>query len=265
MNNRINYLPLIISVIVVNAAGFLLRFYDLNSYVIFLGFRFHISLILPFFICIFLSTTFDFKNIFDTKKIKGWWIFLYTILALFVILLAGYLLFKLDLGDPEYFYEFGLSSIIDFPVYLFWNFPQLAALYIVLRHFSDEKMVFVKSFILLLLLFSFEFIPIKEKSFDLISIISFVFIILNAALILVKYKSVYLFVLILFSALWLNLLAFGSDSETLVNLLFARQYNGWEGFFTIDKKVVQYVLPVQFLITLFFLSVHPFSKTRNTK
>ena len=41
---------LIIAVLTVNAAGLALRYFNLDTYVILIGFRFHISLIIPFFI-----------------------------------------------------------------------------------------------------------------------------------------------------------------------------------------------------------------------
>jgi hypothetical protein len=41
---------LILALIIVNAAGLCLRFFNLSTYIIIIGFRFHLSFILPFII-----------------------------------------------------------------------------------------------------------------------------------------------------------------------------------------------------------------------
>lgn len=262
MSNRINYLPLIISVIVVNAAGFLLRFYEFDSYLIFLGFRFHISFILPFIFCSFFKINFNFKDIFSLGRMKDWWIFLFTLIAFNLVLFTGYFIFKLEPGDPEYFYEFGLSSIVDFPVYFLWNFPQMAALFVVVNYFGNEKKVFLKSFLIMVLLFLFEFIPVKKEIINPISLVSFLIMVTIASTIISRHKSVYIFALILFSTLWINLLAIGSTSEILVNHLFARQYSYWEGFFVLDKKISDYVLAAQLFFTFVLLLLHAIFRAR---
>lgn len=265
MNKNINYLPLIVSLILVNAAGFLLRYFELSTYIILLGFRFHISLIFPFIICFSFGLKDEIKNFFIQSKFKGWFsIFILTLIPFLLILISGYLLFKLNLSDPEYFYEFGLSSIVDYPVYLIWNFPQLAALFIVIKYFSGEKLIFIKSFSFLVILFLFEFIPVGKIELKYFSLISFLLTAVVVALVISRFKNIYWFAFVIFTMLWLNLLAFGSESQTMINLLFARQYISWEGFFSIDKKVTEFVLPVQLLLTFAILFLRSSNDVKST-
>jgi hypothetical protein len=98
---------LVISVIILNAAGILLRVFNLDTYFILAGFRFHISFILPFLIIFKKDQLHFIKKLFVDPQHKR------TVLPLLWILLpwiivAGvlYLLKKMEIGDPEYFYEF---------------------------------------------------------------------------------------------------------------------------------------------------------------
>jgi hypothetical protein len=50
--------------------------------------------------------------------------------------------------------------------------------------------------------------------------------------------------------MWLAILAFGSSSKTLINLLFASQYDNWDGFFDVIKEYTSFILPVYFGIAL---------------
>jgi hypothetical protein len=70
-----------------------------------------------------------------------------------------------------------------------------------------------------------------------------------------KFKSIYLFAIAVFTLLWLNFLSFGCDSQLITNILFARQYNSWEGFFAIDKKISQFILPAQLFLTFLLMVI----------
>ena len=54
----------------------------------------------------------------------------------------------------------------------------------------------------------------------------------------------------LFSIFWIGILAFGSNSKSLINILFAAQYNNWEGFFDVEKQYALFILPAYFAIAL---------------
>jgi len=127
---KVNAIRIVLAVIVVNAVGYTLKYLELDTFIILLGFRFHLSAVLPLLAVMKLEHLNlvkesllhpQFKNLFKLSGI----ILLVTILFFSVL----YIIRKIDIGDPEYFYEFGLSSIADFPIYLIWNSFQLIFLY----------------------------------------------------------------------------------------------------------------------------------------
>jgi hypothetical protein len=157
----------------------------------------------------------------------------------------------MDLGDPEFFYEFGISSVADYPVYLLWNFPQAAMLFFFLTVVSKTlKLKFITVFSVIVLLFVAEIIPINHSpfSFSDLEILLSCSIILS---VLINYfRNIYWFSIVLFTILWLPLLAFGTNSKILVNLLFASQYKYWDGFLEVSKSFAQYALPAYFSAAL---------------
>ena len=123
---KIKFSQIVIAVIIVNAIGLSLRYFDLDRYLIFIGFRFFLSLILPLLIVIRYSLFSKLKEILKQPKYNKTfqplgWIFI----PLIIVLIVLYFTKRIDVGDPDYFYEFGLSSIFDYPIYLIWNLPQL--------------------------------------------------------------------------------------------------------------------------------------------
>ena len=167
--------------------------------------------------------------------------------------------------DPEYFYEFGLSSIVDYPIYLVWNFIQLLCLYffflIIHKSFRNSFIVILVSTILI---FSYEFIPVKKNIFNYESIAAFVLLCLILTVTIKFFNNVYLFVVLLFSIIWLSLLSFGTSSSLLVNLFFAARYAEWEGFFAFDKNISGFVIPASYLLILISLLILSLIRKRNT-
>ena len=250
-------ISIIISVIVVNALGILLRFYNFDSYIIIIGFRFHISLVLPFFI-IFRS--------FDTSKLKEiltrpsynktfqplLWIF-FPFIMLLVIL---FIMKKIDIGDPEYFYEFGLSSIFDLPLYIIWNLPQLLlfASFLILIQ-PEKKTGFWLTVAMVILLFAFQFIPLSKEKVNYLEVITLIFAAMSAGIMLKYYQNIYWFAILFFMVFWINLLAFGSSSQMMLHIIFAAEYSSWEGFFEVGKSYALYLLPAQSALTFLILSL----------
>ena len=246
---------LVIVALAVNAAGLVLRYFNLDTYIILIGFRFHISFIIPFLI-IFRKNQLSFiKKIFVDPHHKRTVLPLLWIL-LPVIIVAGvlFLMHKVGIGDPDYFYEFGLSSVIDYPIYLLWNFPQLFCLFIFLALTATvSKKNFLVVFITTFLIFAFEFIPFKISDIDYYGIASLLLISASIGLLVKYFQNIYWFTIVVFSIFWLHFLAFGSSSEEIIHLLFASQYSGWDGFLEANKSFVQYLLPVQLALT--FLAI----------
>ena len=251
-----NILPkIIIAIILVNAAGILLRYFALDSYIIFVGFRFHLSFILPFFLILWNLNSEKLKQAFlhpDYNKAFQplGWIFL----PLIILLAALFLLKKAEIGDPDYFYEFGMSSIVDYPIYLIWNFPQLlmfAAFLILVQPSIKFRIIYTS--LITFLLFAFEFIPLGKAKFDLLDLTSLLLTSIFVALLIKYFQNIYWLAITIFTIFWVNLLAFGSNSPALIHILFASQYETWDGFFDVAKNLHSYLLPFQLIVTVIII------------
>jgi hypothetical protein len=255
---------LVIAVLAVSAAGIVLRYYNLDTYIIIIGFRFHISLILPFLIVFRKSQLPFIKQIFVAPHHKRTVLpLLWVLLPVIIVTGVLFLIHKIDIGDPDYFYEFGLSSIIDYPIYLLWNFPQLFCLFIFLALTSTVSR---KNFLLVssitFLVFAFEFIPFKIGNIDYFGIASLVLISISVGLLIKYFQNIYWLTISIFSIFWLHFLIFGSTSGEIVHILFASQYSGWDGFLEINKWALPYLLPAQLVFTLLLILISSFFRKK---
>jgi hypothetical protein len=262
---EISVFRLVLSLILVNGVGFALRYYGMDTWLIVAGFRFHLSFVLPMLILYprgFIDSV--IKNllhpVYKRKFLPVFWI----VIVPCIIMAALFLINKAELADPDNFYEFGLSSIIDYPVYLIWNLPQFLLLFLFLRYCTkNRKNKFFPSFLLIIVLFAYEFIPV-DFVFDeslLASAADFLLAALCTAFLFHFYNNIYWFTATIFGALWFNLLAFGTKTTLLVNMLFAAQYKSWEGFFTVDPLLKQWLMAGELLLLLVFLVI--FLPSRN--
>ena len=243
-----------ISILIVNALGYILRVNNLDTYLILAGFRFHLSFVIPFLFVFRLSNLPKLKQILMSPSYNKTFPPLIWIFLPVIIILGGlFLLKKIDVGDPEYFYEFGLSSIFDLPLYLMWNLPQLLMLtsFLILTNFERNKIFSV--FLCVFFLFAFEFIPLGKEKFNYMAIAILFFSALSAGLIIANSQNVYWFSIFFFMMFWLNILSFGTDSQTMIHILFASQYKNWEGFFNVAKGFRNYLLAVQSFIAVLIL------------
>ncbi len=267
MDYRTSTIRLLLAIILVNVIGFALKYFELDTFIIFLGFRFHLAAIIPLLVVIkseqlsLLKSAFTHPQFVKVGRVILLFIF---VNVLFISIL--FLLKKIEIGDPEYFYEFGLSSIIDYPIYLIWNSFQLIFLYffllIVQKSFKYE---FIILFVTCVLIFIYEFIPITKFSVDYKAISSFLVLCLICSIILKYFNNVYLFVILIFSIIWINVLSFGSSSQAIIKLFFAANYDSWEGFFTVDKTISNFLYPANiFLIFISLLIYKLVSKRKHT-
>jgi hypothetical protein len=243
---------LILAIIIVNAAGLCLRYFNLSTYIIIIGFRFHISFVLPFII-VFSS---DFLPYIKRSFLSPEWdnAFFFLLLIILPLLIEAGGLFihqKIDIGDPDYFYEFGISSIADYPIYLIWNFPQMILFFFFLVSVSSiSKFKFLTVAAVIFFLFAFELVSINKTIIPFRDLGILISCCLIYSILINYYRNIYWFGVSLFTLLWLAILAFGSSSKTMINLLFASQYNNWEGFFEVMKDYIPFTLPVYFGIAL---------------
>lgn len=247
---------IIFALILVNAAGLTLRYFNFDTYFIFLGFRFHISCVIPFLFLLRFEILDDVKNYFRHPGYKFYYTPLLKIILPLIFLTAIlYILKLIRFCDPEYFYEFGLSSIVDYPLYLIWNTPELILLFLFLSaSVSRKSNRFLIVTVLLILLYTFEMIPIGQYHFYFSDYLSFIILILIGSVLFENYNNIILFPVLLFTVLWSVLLFFGSASSGLINILFAARYSGWEGFFEASGNFEPFLIPGYFAVILFCLS-----------
>jgi hypothetical protein len=249
---------LILAVLLVNVTGLILRYFNLSTYIIVIGFRFHLSFVLPFMVVFHSYYLPDIKRYFlkpEWKKVSFY--LLLILLPLIIETAVLYIFQKIDLGDPEYFYEFGISSIADYPLYLIWNFPQMILLFFFLVTVSsNSRYQFITVALVIILLFAFELVPITKsiilyKELGILISCSIIF-----SIVINYYRNIYLFGISLFTLFWMAILLFGSNSKTMINLLFASQYDYWEGFGEVVKDYMPYTVPIYFGIALIFSCIY---------
>jgi hypothetical protein len=264
---KVSAVRIFLAVFLVNAIGFALKYFELDTFIILLGFRFHLSAIFPLLIVINATHLSLIKDSFlHPPFVKVGRVILTFFFTSLLFLLVLYLTKKIEIGDPEYFYEFGLSSIVDYPIYLVWNSINLICLFffflLINKSFKNSFLVILA---LAILIFAYEFIPLRKMIFDYESIAAFVILSFVLSITIRFFNNIYLFVVLIFSIIWFSLLAFGTTSSLLVNLFFAARYSGWEGFFIADKNFSGFLIPVTYLLILLSLiTLSLFRKRKST-
>jgi hypothetical protein len=246
---------LIAIILSVNAIGILLRMFDLPVYIIILGFRFHLSLLIPFFFIMLKLNEDLVKKEFTSPRYKKNYPFLFSLFLPALAFILMYILQQIDWDEPEFQYEFGLSSVVDFPIYLIWNSIHLIAFYFFLLVISSSRYPFILLLLTIPLLFIYQFIPLNSEIFLWNEIPGLFAMSLYASLLILRFRNIYWFTVSVFFVLWLYILLFGSSYTPLINLIFASQYSSWEGFFEMNKSIAEYsfTLYVLFITSVMFL------------
>ncbi len=271
MNYKSSLLFILFSIILINAGGFLLRYFEYSTYFIFLGFRFHISLFLPLILILRNEQRFLIKQTFINPEYRGKFIPLIWIVIPFIVICI--LPFMTDLikeGDPEYFYEFGLSSLFDFPIYLVWNFPQLVFFYLFLNLASSgRKNKFLFTLFITFFLFAFEFLPVKltaDPELDYSGLAALFLSAFISSILITLYENVYWYSVSIFTIFWAYFLAFGSKSPLIINILFAAKYRTWEGFLVTGKEIAPYLILFYLLLVIIAIFITlPLRRNRQSK
>ncbi len=238
--------------IVLTGINLVLRYFALPNYFFILGFRFY-GIILPIGIFLYFYLKWEpFKQSLYFFSFKKFYRYIFFILIPPVIIIGGlFLLNKIELGDPDFFYELGLSSLVDFPIYFIWNLPQFFILYTLLQTVeSSFRLKILPNFILLFFFFLPEFPSVPKITVDVFSAISFSLFLFAVSLLINKKKNSLTFSFYIFTTLWMVLLLFGSTSELLLQTFLAKTYTVWDGFFEINKKFSSYIVPIYFTLTL---------------
>jgi hypothetical protein len=245
-------------VLLVNSIGFLLKYFSLDRYFIVLGFRFHLALVFPF-IYLFLKRRTDYIKLelkkFEFKSFLNH--FILVIIPAGVLVTVPFIMKIIDLADPDYFYEFGLSSVFDFPVYFVWNLPQILMISIFVKFVCDHyKPKFLLCLLILLFLPAYEFIPLQKVKFSIFPVIDLLSAVILIALISTNAKNIYAIAISIFTIFWSNVLLFGSKEESFIRILFAKNFDSWEGFFEVPKFLINYSFVIQEGFTFLFFMIY---------
>lgn len=229
---KLGRIPSVILILIfINFAGLTLKYFELTDYIIFIGFRFHLGLAVPFLIYFLFAKETHIKEYFISPELKNLRVILLVGLAPIIIEAFLLLLSIAEIGDPLYFYEFGLTSIIDFPIYFIWNLPQLLLFVLFLLNIIDNRKSIWPASIIFFLMFIYQGINLEESI--VINYPALIFLFSSALLILgtlAYFDNIIEITAALFFILWGAILINGSTSQLLINIFFAKNYSKWEGF-----------------------------------
>ncbi len=251
--------------LIVNAMGILLRFFHLDTYIILAGFRFQLSLFLPILLLFHEVDSFKIKKVFIHPSWNNTFLPIIWLLAPLILVTAALFLFsKINIGDPDYFYELGLSSVVDYPVYLVWNLPQLlmCGLFLIIISNTFNKLPVLKISFITFSLFVYEFIPLYSSKLDYAGIVILISVSLISGLMIKYFQNIYWFAIVMFSMFWISFLSFGSETDAIIHLLFASNYNSWSGFVDIPQSLLKYIIPSYFLLSLLITAFYAFVNNR---
>ena len=238
-----------------------------------LGFRFNLFLLVNLGIIYFHREKFGkyFVYLKQIGKFKNWLLtffvpILATAFTLGLIKLLGY---SLKFKKPEFLIEFGLSSLVDLPIYFLWNLPfLLSTLLVIVFVIDDFKFLKILG---VSLLFTFGFISVQpilsfEKiNFEKLSYLPLIFAytIFNLT-ILRTYRSFWVASFSVLISIYSFVLVFGSTNVFVIKTFFARMYTEWDGLF-VFKKLDVYLIDLLYsgLIILFAILFFIFDKKKN--
>lgn len=246
-----------------NLLFYLCKTLDIEFQLYFLGLRLNLFLLINFLSLLILKTKWNELSPFLKLigKLKNWIkVFLIPILIIILLFITALIFGKIKYLNPEYFFEFEVTSLIDIPIYYTWTLPitfSLSCLMILwigkINFFSILKF----SFLLTLAFLLFKYNP---KQFNLLNnlhmyLLIFSYFIFQYAL-FNKFKSILLLSFSLFWGFYPFVILFGSDDSLLLHTFFARGYDKWEGMFNIILPInfsTQYIISISLiLIGLFF-------------
>lgn len=223
--------------------------FGIGSVFIVLGFRFYLPFLVGGVVVFFIN-----KPAFVTSVQQLGW--KKPILAVIFLLVTGGILYLVEIpglwkkADPENFFELGLSSVFDLPIYIIWNMPQFLLLYVLLGIKKSFAWIFI-SFLTVLLLCGADiyFALLPLKTFPLWG-----YPVLAAALMasIFLYKSVNAieFSVWMYMAIWMPLLLWGTKSESLVKIFFAKNFTEWDGMLTIKLPAPAMLVGALFLFAM---------------
>ena len=235
MKNKI-LIKLFLSAIITAVFIFVTRLFAMSPFIIILGFRFHVCFVIPGLF--FMNTAIE--NVFRVETIK--WGRLTGLICVYVLFSAStFALIPAKLAtfhQGDNFYELGVSSVFDFPIYFLWNLPQFIMLYYTLKTINTLKLPFLFLSLFLLIIAASQFFPpVTPFPFWTLGEVSGIIIIV---LVLVYKSANWLeFSFLLFFICWSVILLFGTENEMMVKLFLGKNYTTWDGFFRSKMLTVE--------------------------
>lgn len=248
MNGKI-LAKLFVSAIISAGAAIGLQFAGLSPFIIILGFRLHICLVVPglFFLSDAIETVFRSVQYSWGRHIGLFILILIAAGIPFALLAPGIATFQKN----DNFFELGVSSVIDMPLYFIWNLPQLIMLYYVLKKTTQLKASFLYIFLFLIIITVPAFIPLGTPV-PVYSIAGAVLVIFMASMLTYKAANWIEFTSLLFLVIWSAILIFGTQSEMLVKLFLGKNYENWDGFIEV-KGFLTEIIRTAYLAILFLV------------
>lgn len=246
------FYPILASVLLLNVCGYLLKYFELPLVFILLGFRFNISILAFLFLLYFLRKKFDYKAILMNGEFKSFWRSSAILLPILILAVTAYFLKYSKFDEPEYLFELGISSVIDFPIYFIWNLPQLMILFLTLNLLSQKV---GNKFLLFFVpaLFLFELIPLPDSNFNLIRSLEILVGSLLVVVFFIKEKNIYILSFLSFTFFWLIILIYGSNDATVAKVFLATRYDSWQGVLKPASEISLYFPLISILTGFLFL------------
>ncbi len=256
------FLVLISSLVISNLLGFLLLSFAYLPVVNIIGFRFYLPIIVTTLLIVIFG-----KHLPKIEQIKPYLTFnllrdFFQLIVIFLIAVIIFFIFPYKFSEPEWMFEFGFSSIVDFPLYFIWNTPQILLLLYILSFLRNDSSGKYLAYIFLPLLNVFHFISYNEIILTLLNSASLLlytyFIIFHIR----KFRSLPSLCIVAFTIPWLIFLLSGVENPTIIKILYASNPVSWNGFIQ-NSQLNSYfpLISLSALIIVSWLSAH--SKNTN--
>jgi hypothetical protein len=255
-------------VIFTNFIIVLSSYFEFIPQIYFLGFRFNLFLLLNVILIFAYYKKFTIEQLAPFKrfgKFKHWFaaFSIPVLLAGFVICVV-YLFGEVKISKQKYFYEFGMTSLLDFPMYFVWTLPFIFSTLYLLFNVLNTNRYF--SSIIKSILIAVSTSGFYLYYFDEDRIIAYiVYFLLVSSIMLFNYaffmwcRSIWVASFSIFMAIFSFVLVFGSSNEFLIKTFFARNYEKWEGFFNL--KLIENVpaesglFPLLIILSIVFFNL----------
>lgn len=214
---------------------------DLQLYLI--GFRLNLFLVfnLLLILCYRENLTVIRSYLKNPGKFKNWiLIFFIPVFTSLLTILLIYQIGTLKYRKPEFLIEFGLTTLLDIPIYYLWNLPLLLS-YLILIILMIEKFTFPRTLLFAFVLNLSFLIPgmgiwTTKFQFLLLSDLILIFGMILFTLSVARFTgSAWLSIFSALISIYSFVLVFGSKNSFVIKTFFASTYKEWEGIFSIKK------------------------------